>query len=261
MPIYQNGLTFKPVTSNTKATPPRRTKITGWSKHAAARNSKFLYSVYVPALQGVGLSFTFTVGKEVPTAKEFHRWRSLFFKELRRRSSVICYHWVIEWQARGAPHLHGVYYYQPAANDFYPPDGIWCRLASASGALHYGQMVRPIRDTTGWLKYLAKHASRSVNNYQRSPDNVPAGWKSSTGRVWGYGGDWPRVEPFEPTFDSQKQAYSFRRLVIQYLKSTPERDYWEQYLKRAGDKSPFVGLSCFIPSDVSVKLLKQAKSN
>ncbi|MFT3756842.1 MAG: hypothetical protein QM769_13050 [Pseudoxanthomonas sp.] len=71
----------------------------------------------------------------------------------------------------------------------------WVELADAYGAGLRGQHAAPIHGPLGWLQYLSKHAARGVKHYQRTADNIPEGWRSKTGRVWGYVGEWPTVEP------------------------------------------------------------------
>jgi hypothetical protein len=87
----------------------------------------------------------------------------------------------------------------------------WLRIAAPFGADHRGQTVKPLYDAVGWFQYSAKHASRGVAHYQRSPDCQPAHWEK-TGRVWGKCGDWPTADPerLEVSFP----AYcAFRRIA------------------------------------------------
>jgi hypothetical protein len=73
--------------------------------------------------------------------------------------------------------------------------------------LQKGQDIKVIDSMVGWLKYLAKHGSRSKYHYQRSAK--PSEWDSS-GRVWGKGGEWPtRLTEH----DLGRNFYAFRRLV------------------------------------------------
>jgi hypothetical protein len=77
----------------------------------------------------------------------------------------------------------------------------------------------PIYDAVGWAQYVAKHAARGVRHYQRSPENIPAHWKGTTGRMWGKRGDWPVSEPLKIELDDWRGDggwYAFRRLVRSY---------------------------------------------
>jgi hypothetical protein len=52
------------------------------------------------------------------------------------------------------------------------------------------QHVERVNQLSGWAAYVAKHAGRGVDHYQRENDKLPEGWASS-GRLWSRGGDWP----------------------------------------------------------------------
>lgn len=267
MGILANGLTFKPTLGGRKdAKPPTKTAVVGWSKHAARRNNKFLYSVVISAMTGNGVTFTLTVGRELPTATQFHSWIKSLTQQFRDWG-CLRYHWVIEWQERGAPHLHGVVYF-PASSWCIPTSDAtplviaiplaWLRISAASGSMSFGQHAVPIKDKLGWLKYLAKHASRGVNNYQRSPDNIPEQWKTGTGKVWGYGGNWERMEEV-PIPLTGRPAYRFRRCLVKYLNSKEQGGYWRRYLNRDKMTSRNIGVSAFIPLQVSTALVLWAR--
>lgn len=167
--------------------------VKGWSTAAARRNTAFLRSVDLAGLTGKGVSFTLTLKHCPATSDEWHRLRATFIKLLRRRK-LLRLHWVTEWQRRGVPHLHGVAYFDTAASAASIGQNLihwWCNLAFDYGALSKAQHTSGIHDALGWLQYLAKHASRGVRHYQRAATNVPAGWLTRTGRVWGQVGEWP----------------------------------------------------------------------
>ena len=44
-------------------------------------------------------------------------------------------------------------------------------------------------------RFLAKHAARGGQHYQRCAESLPPGWQGQTGRMWGHVGDWPTQEP------------------------------------------------------------------
>jgi hypothetical protein len=79
------------------------------------------------------------------------------------------------------------------------------------GSREFAQDVKPINDSLGWLKYLAKHASRGASHYQRSPENIPEGWLK-TGRIWGKSGDWPTEDPLEFELDNLAN-FAYRRII------------------------------------------------
>lgn len=208
---------------------PPRQAIAGWTTGAARRNRRFLMKIDPMSLDGIGLAVTLTT-KEIPTdAKAWAKMTGALLHWCRRRG-LTRYHWVTEWQGRGAPHLHAVLFFDTvtvarAADQVWhqvdDPEGFealsvrrpgavlgflsgglaqdltayWCdKLAEGLGAGPKGQHVVPLEDTVdGWFQYLAKHAWRGAAHYQRSQGALPPGWTSS-GRLWGRGGAWELSE-------------------------------------------------------------------
>lgn len=234
------------------ATPPPRTKNKGWTKHAALRNRKFLWSVVPEKLSGYGFSVTHTV-RTCPTPDLWSKWLKKYFRHLRDRYPLTRFHQVTEWQIRGMPHLHAAIWF---AGEVQPADGsepervrkpvggsgpngsiiegkdiprpedlsrIWLRITKEGGSEIYGQDVKTIntKDAGHWLQYLAKHAVRGVSNYQRSSKNIPPEWKGRTGQVWGKGGDWPTENVLEVHGLAKSEEYQYRRIFCRYLASLP----------------------------------------
>jgi hypothetical protein len=160
------------------------------------------------ALDGFGYAFTFTLRDLPPTPKDWYNIRDKFIKRCQRMG-LVRYHWVTEWQRRGVPHLHGCLYFpeQLTPTQLKSLKAAWCQCVGKYYALQKGQDIKVIDSMVGWLKYLAKHGSRSKYHYQRSAK--PSEWDSS-GRVWGKGGEWPtRLTEH----DLGRNFYAFRRLV------------------------------------------------
>ena len=209
---------------STMGTPPKRNdhlrtvrgEVGGWSRGSTRRNVAFLRSVVPDSLlidsEGqtlYGYAFTLTLRECPLTSTEWHRMRTMYFKRLARAGMTRA-HWVVEWQRRGVPHLHGCIW-SPHKNFNVAVIQDWLQIAAPYGAGPKGQHQRPIHDAIGWFKYLAKHAARGVSHYQRSPENVPKGWKK-TGRVWGYLGDWDRRDSMQLTIEDST-FYRLRRYV------------------------------------------------
>lgn len=221
MPViksYQHGSTSgTPPMKNDHQRAPRGTT-QGWTDRAVRSNLAFLRSVTLSELTGTGYSFTLTVRDCPESAEEWQKMRRRFVKRLER-FGLIRLHWVTEWQRRGVPHLHGVAYFPDDETHPYPKVHsaiitAWCSIAWIHTASEWAQDCKPITDALGWLQYLAKHAARGKNHYQRSADNIPAGWQK-TGRVWGKSGDWPTAEPL--VFNLDDPGYwQYRRLVRQW---------------------------------------------
>jgi hypothetical protein len=88
----------------------------------------------------------------------------------------------------------------------------WIAVATDYEPLPQSQHAIMMHDALGWAQYSAKHASRGVGHYQRSPENVPPEWLLKTGRVWGKTGDWPARDAmrFQVADDVY---YRFRRMA------------------------------------------------
>jgi hypothetical protein len=156
-------------------------------------------------------AITLTVRECPETGKDWHAIRKAFLMRMTRLG-MIRGHWVTEWQRRGVPHLHGC---------LWLPSGVqkaeivrhWLDLtADKHGALPKAQYILRITDALGWFKYLGKHAARGVSHYQRNSANIPEGWKTKTGRVWGHVGEWPLANPIKYKLESEG-FYRFRRLA------------------------------------------------
>jgi hypothetical protein len=207
---YPNGVTMG--VGNAQPVGGMRGEVVGWSSAAVRRHKRWLYSVERQGLSGQGDAVTLTMRHTPATVEEWQRILRLLFYGLRDRG-MIRWHWVVEWQRRGTPHLHLAVY----SDDTERPPGpevvrAWLRLTREYGSQPSGQHVTPITGPVGWLKYLSKHASRGVKHYQRQ--GKPAGWEK-TGRLWGYGGVWPVSMPVEGVLTT-RQYHQFRRLVRRY---------------------------------------------
>lgn len=197
-----------------------RGNVGGWTAASSRRNLRFLWSVRTDDLTGQGWSFTLTVRDCPATPKEWAEWCKVYWERLMENGAIRL-HWVIEWQRRGCPHLHGSVYFadtmtrREIENILF--DG-WC-YRNPYRPDRKCQTGSPIYDAIGWAQYVAKHAARGVRHYQRSPENIPAQWKGRTGRMWGYRGDWPRSEPLRIDLEDKTGDggwYAFRRLVRSY---------------------------------------------
>ena len=230
------------------ANPPRneRGKTQGWTDRAVRSNRDFLGSVPIDSLQDGNPAYSFTLTlKDCPdTAADFHELRRSVIKRLERKG-MYRYHWVMEWQARGVSHLHGCYW----LNDYtYTPRHLidaWCQIAKQYGPAPWAQHIAPITNALGWLKYLAKHAARGKDNYQRHNTNAPAGWRESTGRVWGKGGDWIQIEPIPIENLKKRSIWALRRSQRRLAESQARRSQNWKWLVAARNslKHPDKGIS------------------
>lgn len=259
--VYQHG--------QTSGTPPmrndhvraKREEVTGWSSKTARSNTQFLQSVKLDGLTGHGFAFTLTLRDCPETHADWHKLRDSMAKRLARMG-MSRLHWVTEWQRRGVPHLHGVVYFPDHETDHAPRIiEHWCQIAAPYNCAIWSQNIKPISDSLGWLQYLAKHASRGANHYQRSSESIPEGWKK-TGRMWGKGGEWPTAEPMKFQLD-RKGGFAYRRLIRAYRKSEA-RSTGKGYAIRSSRRmlkcnlrtlSEVRGTSGWIPERVTMTML------
>lgn len=207
--LYLNGVTMGIAPRKNDHERAKRGDVMGWSKDAARRNLAFLRSIKVDALTGYAYTLTLTLRDCPSNAEAWHRCRRAFIERLRRMG-MIRMHWVTEWQTRGVPHLHGMVYFSEPQSRRKLIDH-WLAVAAPYRAGIKGQDVKDVSNVLGWCKYLAKHASRGYQHYQRAAGNIPSGWVK-TGRVWGHLGDWPIKAPTRYDF-GEPAFYRLRRIV------------------------------------------------
>lgn len=266
--LYQHGLTAGIPPMKNDHDRAVRGEVQGWSSGATRRNMLFLMSVVEADLTGAGCAFTLTLRDCPATADEWHKLRRAF--EMRMvRAGMVRMHWVTEWQRRGVPHLHGVVWF-PDCYDLAAITQAWTEVAARFGAGRRGQHVMPINDAIGWFQYLSKHAARGVKHYQRTAENIPLGWKSRTGRVWGKCGDWPVREAVRVSLQDQHGDggfFAFRRLCRSWRLADARAagDQWRVRSARAMLKCPCKpgetalsrvrGVSEWIPPDAQTAFL------
>jgi len=261
--ILPNGGTMY-TQSPTSNTIPTRSECKGWSRSISRRNTDFLLSVDAGGLTGYGYALSLTIRDCPETPQVWQSVRRKFVKRLKR-SGMIRMHWLTEWQRRGCPHLHAAVWFDECID----PGQIirhWLQSAKAHYAGPFSQDAKLITGVAGWFEYLAKHAARSVSNYQRSPENIPEQWGGKTGRMWGHLGEWPVTESkdIEPPIEVEQH---YRRLMIRYQMAKARRQgdsqrfqYLRRYLSRApAATSRSVALPrLWIPEDDQWALLRCA---
>jgi hypothetical protein len=252
--------------NNGKAGP--RGEVAGWTAASSRRNMRFLWSIDTRGLTGAGYSFTLTIRDCPATPKEWATWCTVYWKRLEA-AGALRIHWVIEWQRRGCPHLHGSVYFP----DTMPQrevenvllDGWVYRNPFGSGRAQ--QRSLPIYDAVGWAQYVAKHAARGVRHYQRSPENIPEQWQGRTGRMWGSRGSWPVTEPLRIELEDQQGDggwHAFRRLVRSYavasarLKGDRAAQMYARGMLKSHqrDLAECRGISNWVPRDVVERLME-----
>lgn len=263
---------------NAGSKPPegvKRGQVSGWSSQAAARHLAWLQSVNPAGLpEGtVMYGFTLTTGKDIPaTAADFHLMRKTWFKRVERAIPGVIWCWVMEWQKRGAPHLHGVLVIPDTAEMKIAAHllvyGGWCKVTESTDSLPVGQDVRIADRISGWLQYLSKHIGRGSKHMQRAAGAMPPGWTSS-GRLWGHSRGWPTKEHRlfidDPAwFDLRRMVHAWAMADAKKEKDPVVRSRRVRYLKRRRqvkkEVSAQVGLREWIPPEVMYRLVIWATS-
>lgn len=262
--VYQHG--------GTAGTPPmrndheraKREEVSGWSSKTARSNTRFLQSVKLDSLTGIGVAFTLTLKNCPATSADWHKLRKAFTMRIQR-AGMVRLHWVTEWQRRGVPHLHGVAYFP---DDRHPHEycalivNHWCQVAQPYVCAIWGQNAKPISDSLGWLQYLAKHASRGAGHYQRSRESIPVGWQERTGRMWGKWGEWDCGDPLK--FDVPMPAmHAHRRLFRRWqISESRSKGDWRgvKYARRClkcniQTLSTVRGVGGWIPEEVQLAMV------
>lgn len=258
--LYQNGTSvyMGGVGTHIRA---KRGEVVGWSKAAARRQTRWLWAVNSDDLSGYGYAVTLTVLDTPESASDFHKLRRAYLWRLGQMGTIRV-HWVIEWQERGAPHLHMAVYFDRELSEWDMGMLVehWVQVARDYGATWRAQEVKVITGHLGWLKYLAKHASRGVNHYQRL--GHPETW-DKTGRLWGHGGAWPVVEPYVLDELNNREFYRVRRLMRgwAYADARKAGDVGRmRYLRRSwstssSKESRYLGAAEWIPDYVALRLV------
>jgi hypothetical protein len=242
--------------------PAKRGEVRGWSVQATRRLRRWFFGVDGEALNGHGYALTLTVRDLPPTASDWTLTRDAFLKRMRR-AGMIRGQWLTEWQRRGVPHLHGaVYFPEPSPELAAAITDHWLEVATEYGAGRSSQNVVPIWGFPGWLQYQAKHSSRGVRHYQRA--TVPEAWRTGTGRLWGYVGDWPSRERSLEV--DAAIFWKFRRLMRGWLigqarqARDPRRAAWHRRMLSdpKPTRSAVRAVGEFCPEDVARRLLVAA---
>lgn len=236
----------------------------GWTNRASRGNRDFLWSILADQLTGQGYAITLTVRDCPPSAADWTALRNAWVRRMKR-SGMIRLHWLTEWQRRGVPHLHGAIWFPDDS-----PEQVrsrhaeiikaWLEVASGFHPRRSGQDSRVITGAPGWFEYLAKHAARSVKNYQRSALSIPAGWRK-TGRMWGHWGEWPAREKMDIHLNDAG-FFRLRRLWVGYqiAKSRGKGDFervrfLRSYLQAAPEVSTCRGMGEWLSVDLQLDMI------
>ncbi len=125
---------------------------------------------------------TLTYPREFPNdGKSVKHDLKMFLKELRRKVGKVSVLWFLEFQRRGAPHIHlmlrGVRVYRPMQRWV---SETWYRICGTGDERHLraGTRLERIRNPNGARNYAVKYASKMVQK------SVPEAYRN-VGRFWG----------------------------------------------------------------------------
>ena len=126
---------------------------------------------------------TLTYPREFPNdGQDVKHNLKMFLKELRRKVGVVSVLWFLEFQKRGAPHIHlllrGVRVYRPMQEWV---SETWYRLCGTGDLRHLraGTRLERIRKPNGARNYAVKYAHKMIQK------SVPTAYRN-VGRFWGH---------------------------------------------------------------------------
>ena len=212
----EGGLCYG-ITNKGNSKPPPRGLSAGWS-YAAVKNLRaFLRSVIISKLEGTAYEFTATFRDCPDTPTAMHKVRRAFIKRLQRRT-LLRYVWVCEFQKRGVPHFHFIFYFKEEQNRKELLEA-WLIVAREYKVKKVGLSCKKIHNLRGYYKYMVKHTARGIKHYQRQRHIMPKEWRGRCPKVWGYSlaASWPVGENINitdlPLFARFRRAVRLQELA------------------------------------------------
>ncbi|MDU7360486.1 MAG: hypothetical protein E7L00_04680 [Propionibacteriaceae bacterium] len=201
-----------------------RGTMSGWSAQSRARMVRTLAELdYTPLLaRGIPAMVTLTLPGDwrtvCPDGARFKALVAALRKRWARRWGDLVGVWKLEYQRRGAPHLH--IYTVPPFDAAFPGwlSEAWADVVAhpnpaererhrlAGTGIDYADGIRS-RDPRRLAVYFSKHGQYKAKGYQDQP---PEGWGNS-GRVWGYWG--LRKAVVEVELRSERERIELARLL------------------------------------------------
>lgn len=203
--------------------PVKRGATSGWTPGVSRRNTQFLMSMAYANLSGKPYSVTLTIPADrIPTSAEYAMMRKRFIDNGFKRKNWIRVYWLVEFTRKGTPHMHMTIW----VPEEIPADQVemeiflnWSKICRKRGIeiSMSAQDIKPVENGI-WNRYLSKHGARGSSHYQRA--KVPESWQKSSGRVWGYCGDWGVKEDRQPVRAeiSDRKVFFQTRRILRHLR-------------------------------------------
>ena len=205
-------------------------RVKSWSKASFCHFRNKMASMR-PGDDWVGCSVTLTV-RDVPTDE---RWVELVTK-LRYwfRDHKVAAIWLVEWQLRGAPHLHVMLTGSTDIGE--KVKKYWLKISRPERTLARAQHVTAIYDREGFDKYLTKHATKGWLSSLQKSSGMPKGWKRS-GRMWGITGHWDMVDQSEilDVMIEEEDLTKIQNAVSVAIGKTGVPRYWDNCMAFYGN--------------------------
>lgn len=166
-----------------------RGDVTVFTKQSRLRLLRLLARVEPPSIDGFRARVTFLTltSKAYYHPREFKRLMTVFFKRLGRKAPKLAIVWRLEYQKRGAPHVHCIVYNAPYIDKTWIRDS-WGEVIGQELPFTRIEMIKSYRHLMSYAsKYAAKVESCGFNSVTYLTDGV--GFEKykgmSPGRVWG----------------------------------------------------------------------------
>jgi hypothetical protein len=166
-----------------------RGDVTVFSSGSRMRLLRKLARVSPPATNGFRHRCTFLTltTRAIHHPRRFKEFMRAFFKRLVRKAPRLAAIWRLEYQKRGAPHLHIILYNMPFVDKLWIQES-WGEIVGQARPFTRIESIRSYKHLMSYAsKYAAKVASCGFNSvtYQAEGENVTEYGHLSPGRVWG----------------------------------------------------------------------------
>lgn len=167
----------------------KRGDVTVFSDQSRLRLLRLLASVSPPAVDGFRHRCTFLTltARNFFHPRQFKVHMQTFFKRLGRKAPLLSIIWRLEYQERGAPHVHCIVYNAPFIDKKWIQDA-WGEIIGQERPFTRIESIHSYKKLMSYAsKYAAKLDSSGFNNVTYLTDGVGIAeyGEKTPGRVWG----------------------------------------------------------------------------